>query len=257
MRATGQQLFTENTVDMTAPSSPDMPGYLCAAFKVGGFNTQTMLGLNSGSMDGMGGQSVSTFDTHNAKTAEKQRKEQQGKVQIETTTFMLLLNQISQSLAKMEGDLADRYGEDFAENLLADLVEQGLIDADAAAEIQALTDMAEKRQAVAALIQKGLDEGTISLDDLAEHPWAEEWLNTHRERDAELTRVAEAYLDGKLKPEEATEEVLVRAGRTANENPGGSLSTVENAHREATVRESGKLETAQTSAEISQASLDF
>ena len=121
----------------------------------------------AGSIDGV---YTRTWDAHNKKLREAEQQKKRDDV-----TDLLAL------LGDMEEMLADKYGENFAEDLFSDLHEKGLIDDDEYDRIMAIEDPEERRQAIAAAIQKGLDDGTITMDDLKDHPRAEQWLSMHKD----------------------------------------------------------------------------
>lgn len=134
-------------------------------------------------------------------------------------------------LASLEGRLEAQYGQHFAENLLADLREDGLIEDDEYTRIMAITDEDERRIAIAAAIQRGIDEGRIDPDDLAGHPWAEEWLGSHRAAAAQRDREAELGLSG----ERAASELSTDAQFEADLRSAGSTRDTESEFESATV----------------------
>ncbi|WP_138511614.1 hypothetical protein [Maricaulis alexandrii] len=152
-------------------------------------------------------------------------------------------------LANLEDRLEAQYGEHFAENLFADLLEEGLIEQDEYTRIMAIADEDERRIAIAAAIQRGIDEGRINPDDLEGHPWAQGWLNEHRAaaavrnaQEAELRNGQRAIHDARVDAQEVASEGISSAeqevfdtsmARQENENqvsqsavPGGGFSPV-------------------------------
>ncbi|MFS2318900.1 hypothetical protein RMQ97_13265 [Maricaulis sp. D1M11] len=105
---------------------------------------------------------------------------------------------ILESLGDFEANLEDQYGPSFAENLFAELFEAELIEADEYATIMAIEDEDERRIAIAAAIQRGIDEGHIDPDDLEGHPWAQEWLSRHHAEAARRDREVEMGLNGEM-----------------------------------------------------------
>lgn len=124
---------------------------------------------------------------------------------------------LAATLANMETDLADRYGENFADNLFADLREDGLIEDDEYQLIMAIEDVEERRRAIAQTIQEGIDTGRINPDDLEDHEWAEDWLDAHRAAAAERDLQAERGLAGEL----SADEMQVSARDQADLQSGG------------------------------------
>jgi hypothetical protein len=121
--------------------------------------------------------------TENADRQERERKDQVNRQIL---------------LATLEDRLEAQYGENFAENLFADLLEEGLIEQDEYTRIMAIADEDERRIAIAAAIQRGIDEGRINPDDLDGHPWAQGWLNEHRAAAAQRDREVEMGLNGEM-----------------------------------------------------------
>lgn len=118
------------------------------------------------------------------KAKEKERKEK-------TDTQILL------ALQNYESGLIEQYGENFAENLFADLREDGLIEDDEYNRIMAITDAEERRRAIAAAIQEGIESGRIDPDkDLQGHPWAGDWLHLHEKATMARDREAQLGLTG-------------------------------------------------------------
>src|SRR5690606_25855039 len=123
-----------------------------------------LIGMDGGGVAGadLRGGALAQQSSSAAEKRERERKESRD-------TFMLLalLNRIN----ALESDLAAKYGENFAEDLFADLHEQGLIEQEDYDRIMAIKDQDERRQAIAMNIQQGLEKGTITEADLAKHPW--------------------------------------------------------------------------------------
>lgn len=122
------------------------------------------------------------------------------------------------SLADMEADLAARYGENFADNLFADLFEEGLIEEDEYQQIMAIQDVEERRRAIAAAIQEGINEGRINPEHLEEHEWAQRWLSEHRAEADRRDLQAERGLSGEI----GVDDMDVSAQDEADLRSGGS-----------------------------------
>ena len=115
------------------------------------------------------------------KASDAEKKERERKASSDTFMLLVLLDQIN----ALESDLAAKYGENFAEDMFADLHQQGLIDQEDYDRIMAIKDQDERRQAIAMSIQQGLDNGTITEADLEKHPWdVREWMDPRVEREA-------------------------------------------------------------------------
>ncbi|VXC98235.1 conserved hypothetical protein [Oceanicaulis sp. 350] len=136
-------------------------------------------------------------------------------------------------LSNMEDRLEAQYGEHFAENLFADLLEEQLIEQDEYARIMAIEDQDERRRAIAAAIQRGIDEGRISPDDLGGHEWAQEWLGEHRAAAAQRDREAELGLSGQRAASELSADAQFEADLRTGESSQESESQFESARVEA------------------------
>ena len=136
-------------------------------------------------------------------------------------------------LANLEDRLEAQYGEHFAENLFADLLEEGLIEQDEYAQIMAIADEDERRIAIAAAIQRGIDEGRIDPADLDGHPWAQEWLGEHRAASAQRDREVELGLSGQRAASELSADAQFEADLQTGEGGHDSESQFESARVEA------------------------
>lgn len=166
------------------------------------------MGLKSGSLDGLmerGFASAQNIEDAKARANEKAAASSRD------VLFLSLLNQYEADLAEMENNLAEMYGEHFAENLLSDLNEQGLVEEDEYQRIMAISDPKERRQAIAEFVQEKLDSGTITEADLQGHEWAEDWLQSHKKVQQEIDRGADMVRSGELNPNDAPSSVLARA----------------------------------------------
>lgn len=120
-------------------------------------------------------------------------KKKRDKEAVDRAELMSAANRLS----SYEDYLADNYGEDFADNLFADLNQDGLISEDDYKDIMSISDIEERRRAQAAYIQKMLDEGKITIDDLKDHPWAKKWLDLDKQATIETQREAQMVREGK------------------------------------------------------------
>lgn len=81
-------------------------------------------------------------------------------------------------LAQIEANLVDKYGEDFAENLAAEY-----LDEDTYKELMSIEDKEERRHAIANALNEGIGNGTIDPDAINENPDFKEWLDLRKEKD--------------------------------------------------------------------------
>lgn len=156
--------------------------------------TNELLGQVSGSVDGR-------ID-NGAGLAGRRRSDQQEKAKAKSRNDDRVLMVLLDNIARMESDLAHRYGENFAGDLLSDLHAQGLVEEQEYTRIMAITDDTERRRAIALRIQEGLENGTIRPEDLEGHPWAQDWLSEHQKATDEMTCQAVRYERGDVSANE-------------------------------------------------------
>jgi hypothetical protein len=80
--------------------------------------------------------------------------------------LMSMLNDID----AMEANLADKYGEDFAENLAAEH-----LDEETYMRLMLIDEQGERRKQIAIELQRGIENGTIDADAI-ENPDFKEWI---------------------------------------------------------------------------------
>ena len=92
-----------------------------------------------------------------------------------------MLNDIS----LMEANLADKYGEDFAENLAAEH-----LDKETYMKIMAIEDQEERRDAIAEALLDGIENGTIDPDTLNGdiRSWLDAKEQAHQTQELESAR---------------------------------------------------------------------
>lgn len=122
---------------------------------------------------------------------------------VDDAMLLMTLDDIRRQIVDFESDLEARYGENFAEDLLADLNEKGLIDDEAYQAALSIQDQDERRQAIAKLIQDAIDEGRISKADLADHEWAEDWLTLREQEQLKMKQQGLDIANGIQAPEHA------------------------------------------------------
>lgn len=121
--------------------------------------------------------------------AQDEKKKQKAK---DTLLMLSMLEQIRIDLDAMERVLADKYGEDFAEQLAADL-----LPSDTYKDLMKIEDKDERRRAIAQAINDGIRDGTIDPNDPRINDDYREWLDKHDE-------VADAVLEASKNPVEAS-----------------------------------------------------
>lgn len=95
------------------------------------------------------------------------------------TTALKLMND---RLAQIEARLVDKYGEDFAENLAAEY-----LDEDTYKKLMSIQDKDERRRQIAQAINEGIENGSIDPDAINENPDFAEWLDVRRENELNIT----------------------------------------------------------------------
>lgn len=151
--------------------------------------TDVLFGLSSGSLESQ--KPGSNLDRHNRMERERLLR-QKTKDKSNDLTLLAMLD----DLAEFEAGIAADYGENFAENLFSDLNAKGLISDEDHKEIMSIQDDAERKKAMAAKIQEGLDDGSIKPEDLGGHPWAQEWLGRYKNIEQRMQADAQAGISG-------------------------------------------------------------
>lgn len=108
----------------------------------------------------------------------------------------LMLEELNRSIGVIEGELEGMYGENFALNVLAELVEDGKISQEDYDRFAAITDPEERRAAIAAWLNEQIENGTLTRDDLKKHPKFIEWLGLREEAEAIRDKDAQLTKDG-------------------------------------------------------------
>lgn len=109
-----------------------------------------------------------TESQHGKKSKEKQHTDM--------TMLLILLNQLERNLEILEANLAVKYGENFAEQLAADLLPLEKFE-----ELIKIEDDEERRRAIAQAINDGIRNGTIDPNDPRINDDYREWLDKHDE----------------------------------------------------------------------------
>ncbi len=159
------------------------------------FARQNAIGVNERMMGVFSGNSESIANLlvrFNRDQRSRTEKERQARSRNDSTTLSMLLD----DLAEFEAGLAADYGDNFAENLFSDLNAKGLISDEDHKEVMSIQDEAERKKAMAAKIQEGLDDGTIKPEDLEGHPWSQEWLEKHKNIEQRMEADAQAGIRG-------------------------------------------------------------
>lgn len=133
--------------------------YIISKMQESGDNTMAGILINQSGRDGM---------PVNGETKEQQRSRDHQ--------FLLLLHSIQQ----MESQLEDKYGENFAEQLAAEH-----LDEETYQKIMAIEDQDERRAAIALALKEGIENGTIDpavFDD----PQIREWIEARSQQENEI-----------------------------------------------------------------------
>ena len=160
---------------------------------------QNEINAGSAARAGNGELSNTAGTTSAAENYKSQRIGAQDKANEERkrNLWMQQMIALEQRLSEIENQLIETYGDDFADNLLADLNAQGSVSDDEYRDAMSIQDLAE-------LIQEKLDDGTLEPEDLEGHPWAQDWLDAHREVEAARELEARNILNGATPVSEAS-----------------------------------------------------
>lgn len=120
------------------------------------------------------------------------------------TVFLALLDQIKD----LESYLAATYGENFAEDMVEELHQNGKISDEERDRIMAIEDVDERRQAIAELIQDKMRSGEITAADLDDYQWAQEWLSLHANAIEQRNQISNDVEIGKRSMEGAPKEAI-------------------------------------------------
>ncbi len=103
--------------------------------------------------------------------------------------LMTMLN----DLGAMEVNLVDKYGEDFAENLAAEH-----LDEDTYMRLMAIEDQDERRRRIALELKQGIENGTVDADVLFENGDIKEWVEARSALEAHVVADARIAAETKL-----------------------------------------------------------
>lgn len=154
----------------------------------------------------------SSANTKNERRAQERKEEE--KRAFEGRMYQILMDQIN----KTENALMERYGKNFAENILSDLAEKNLIEQEEYKAIMAIKDEDERRHAIAIAIQQGIIEGRISPSDIPNDPQVQEWLELHTEKKKQIQNEATQLLTGEINFKEASNDASREAATATLEN---------------------------------------
>jgi hypothetical protein len=144
-----------------------------------------------------------------ARGAETVRAE--AKAKSDEMMFLALLDRIRDDIDRMEASLIERYGENFAEDIIASLAEKDMVDQAELDRINAIEDPKDRRDAIAEIINAKLKSGEISMDDLdswKDDPLVHGWLEAHEERLDAIEAKAQECIDKREIPEGTPQEVI-------------------------------------------------
>jgi hypothetical protein len=112
--------------------------------------------------------------------------------------FMLALMISNMTIRQMEDRLAEQYGENFAENLAAEH-----LDEDTYKRLMGIDDKTERRRQIAFELNKGIEDGSIVTDKIYGNSDFKDWLGAHKEnRQLKLEASQNNYdSDSKLNPD--------------------------------------------------------
>ena len=125
--------------------------------------------MNGSEGSSVGGLNINTSGRQDAASITKKKQKQ-------ATSDMIMAALLESQLAAIEGAMIDKYGEDFAEQFAAEL-----LDEDTYNTLMEIEDPEERRNAIAEAISKGIEDGSIDADSAYRNPDFKEWLDKHSE----------------------------------------------------------------------------
>lgn len=120
-------------------------------------------------------------ERHIKDKADKEKKNREAREdRAEHALFIMetLVNQI----ASLEATLEDRYGDNFAENLAAEYLDENTYK-----KLMSIEDQDERRHAIAITIGEGIANGTIDPSEIYADPVMKQWLEAHTEKERLIT----------------------------------------------------------------------
>ena len=138
--------------------------------------------LNSARAEAKSAKHVKDQQTLEQTNPERKQKERSDQKRDQLTLLVLLDDQIR----ALEFTLTDRYGEDFAENLAAEYLDEETFKA-----LMAIEDQSERRHAIALALSEGIANGSIDPEEISRDPELLEWIEKHlakRSLDQEFSR---------------------------------------------------------------------
>ena len=130
-----------------------------------------------------------------------------GRKKAESVSDFLLLHEMS--LTEFENQMEDKYGEDFDLLFAA-----GFLDAETYEALARIQDKEQRREAVSVALQEGINNGTISREDIdAASPDFGRWIDSRTEARLERVRAANPKSDVDARQDhELTESVAEAFG---------------------------------------------
>jgi len=100
--------------------------------------------------------------------------------------LMVTLERLREDLRALEAELVEKYGEDFAENLAAELLDEKTYG-----QLMLISDQDERRRQIAIEINRGLSDGSIDPSALDQYQDFSRWLESRDSLEA-MTQDASA-----------------------------------------------------------------
>jgi len=114
-------------------------------------------------------------DQHALEQTNPERKQKERSDQKRDQLALLVL--LDDHIHGLEITLADRYGEDFAENLAAEY-----LDEETFKSLMAIEDQSERRHAIAVALSEGIANGSIDPEEINRDPELSDWLDKQLEK---------------------------------------------------------------------------
>ena len=123
-----------------------------------------------------------------------------------------LLRDLLKDIEDMERAIADKYGDNFAMDLIAHLHEKGKISKEDYDYIASMQDLSQQRHAAALIVQRGRENGTLTQEDYKDFEWAtDKWLDNHTRASQLRDTQAEQLLRQRLSLDEASASAKTEA----------------------------------------------
>ena len=138
-----------------------------------------------------------TSNRHFAAVAQKRGDNAKAESKAKASADALFLAMIDH-IRDVEAFLADKYGESFATDLMEELHQAGKITDEERDYINSITDINEQRQAIGILIDEKLRNGEMTMDDLRNSEYGEQFAQLYAGKYEEIGKLVKLSKEGKV-----------------------------------------------------------